>query len=459
MNLYTSRSAIETYACECQFRHYLRYKYPLPDGTPAGIQKKFKSIDLLFGTAFHNGVSALLNGWEFDKALDMASTAFARDMVEQNVKDLLLTDEPVLQEFSQTEHTWLLEALLSLWDLTEGARIREEFQVVIVEKEIDNFFTKIRLKDDHERLELAPLFLSSRVDALLFHKESHEYQTLSIKTTKLDSIFTDNMVNRDLQGHLEIWAVEQWLEKVGTLRRETTHYAKEILGDSISATLGNFLNKKIPDVDKVGSVRFGLAVKGDRKPDEGLEAHYKDMGLEGYPFRKNPYLYGWRKQIEDGTYNYAHSWLFNTDKNVSGKGALGKTWQKFSVSADYSGGIRQWITDINNGKLQPEADNPIQDFIVVKESRRDPDGILKAVHYAQQVEAEAWSKEPEQFIPNTKSCVLGEKYTCEFLEICPYSGRELTEISRDPVGSGLYQIRKPHHETEEKQLIERLKTQ
>lgn len=423
----TSRTAIET-DLKCPRARYLGYEIPVklsdnsaePDGY--GLQRITKSIDLVFGGFVHQGCELILKGHSFEKALDIATANFMASFEGREFFDRDSSNDEELER-SFNEHKALLEALLYAWYITEFKDIKENCQIVLVEQEIEN---NISLYSD------MPIILQSRVDCLLLDKQTDELQTYSLKTIKQTGFFSEMMMNRDLQGYLEMWAVERWLEKMKKVSVDMQKALSIEIPKEMRETISSYFNKKIPlSISEVDRVRFCFLVKGwkDKKTNE----------------RANSFIYGYRKLGIDHNYSYAHSWIFYNPNNVSGEGRLGKGWEKFRVWEEYEGGVRKWIDDINAGMIQPEAKNPMGAIVV------NPEPVIRQNFMLTLTINNVSNKEEDimvraklpnaedYFMPNHRSCTLPTE--CEFYDIC-YKH----EVRENPVGSGLYQIRKNHHE-------------
>lgn len=461
---YHSRSSLETYLSSCQFKYYLNYLKPNGEDQHKGIQTIERSIDLEAGTLAHNIINQVLTAvvnqnnktdtdyrTDFDYALGVGLDQF--DSVTNLLFDRKI--DPDNEEFRQrsiSEHRELIKALCYLWFKTEFQFILRDYQVISTEKEIES-----KLNDND--------ILLSRVDALLFHRETKEYVTWSLKTTKVLGWFTDAMENSDLQGYLEMFAANNYLAEVKQQKQKTLDQAYW-LTEKDKNTLEAFLNKKAPEGDSVNSVRFCFLVKGDRKSSK----------KSPYPVRANSLIYGYRKrnkpikpvtnkkgqyteeEIELASkmvpeFSYAHSYEFYNSENASGTGVLGKDWEKFNVWEDYEGGVIQWIDDIAAGIIQPEATSPLEKFISAKVIIRDSLMLNRTVYYIKEVCKEinlklSRSERGSFFFPNTKSCSI--PVTCDYQVACPYSGVGDERFISDPLienneGNKLYQIRVPHH--------------
>ena len=465
-----SRSSLETYLSSCQFKYFLQYARDNGENEFKGIQLVERSIDLEAGQLAHTIVnqvlstvmakpSSELNNEElmsiFTNALQVGLTqyrAIAHLLVDRKIEP----DNEELITQSIEEHENLITALCYVWFKTEFQYLIENFQIVTTEKEIET-----NLVGEHTLL--------SRVDALLWHKETQEYVTWSLKTTKSMGWFTDAMENSDLQGYLEMIAANNYLKNN---RIEVDKFIENIqfFTPSDRAILMKFLGKRFPDGDNVSSVRFCFLVKGDRRASKG----------SAYPFRSNPLIYGYRKankpvkpvQAKKGGYteaeielasnlvpefSYAHSFEFYNSENASGIGKLGKDWEKFPVWKEYEGGIIQWIDDIVAGLIQPEAKSPLETFVSAKTITRDQAMLNNTLGYVKTACVEIEEKlrvfnllsEPDQrFLPNTKSCTI--PVYCDFRLVCPYSGVGEIGWIIDPLkenneGVRLFQIRVPHH--------------
>ena len=427
----TSRTAIETYLSDCQYKRFLQWhkKVKTDKGIYEGLQLTSESIDTAFGTAVHLVIEELLKGENFDSALQKGKEYFleqkSRVIDYKSVSDFQAS-------YSFLEYVDLLEALTLAWQFTEGKAIRENFEVISTEKEIKTYLGTYLTHN---------IFLQSRVDAVLRDKTEDEYQTYSLKTTKMLGIFSEAMQNRDLQGSLEKFATENLFEVNQSRKKELIKAAANLeLSNKDYTDLVNFLNVKIPEVEQIGAIRFCFLVKGNRTED-------KENGVW---VRDNPLIYGWRKKSGE-EYQYAHSYWYANAENKSGKSRLGAGWEKFRISTDYPGGIEEWIRDIINAKIQPEAENPLNRIVYVPEPvRRLKAEDERIVKLAISVEKEVLEKlnetDPSRlFLKNTKSCSWPSP--CEMESICEWSntGKFSQQIADDPIGSGLYQIRVNHH--------------
>jgi hypothetical protein len=101
--------------------------------------------------------------------------------------------------------------------------------------------------------------------------------------------------------------------------------------------------------------------------------------VEGGHIHTSPVYQGWFKDDGLGSVQLAHSYWW---KDASGKKkGLGQAWKRFNVAEMYEGGIERWIIDLQAGKIQPEAGNPLEDiFFCPPANYRNPQDI------------EAWGK-------------------------------------------------------------------
>src|SRR6185312_9731374 len=141
---YTSRSAIEL-TQKCKRARFLQYHYK-----GRGISLVTENVDLSVGTAVHAGEEVLMNAlkrWESESYVEEAVSKGIQTIV------LLLRENEVSEEF-HAEIVAIVEVLIRLWAIQELPRIRDNFNVLWVEKEL-----AVPLADD--------LILESRADALL----------------------------------------------------------------------------------------------------------------------------------------------------------------------------------------------------------------------------------------------------------------------------------------------------
>ena len=403
----TSRSAIECYQ-HCHRKRLINYH--IGEGH-LGIVPVRRNINLLTGIAVHKGVETLLQVAKNEKPV----TSSILERIVEEVKQWYVleattafvsgpgTSTKEQQIWTIAEQRALIEALIRLWFEVEYPRIVNRFQILYTESEMTvDLGNKI--------------LLQSRVDAIFESKTSKEIYNYSLKTGKAWSAQLAQSFAVNLQTLTEIAAVNRNMQM-------------HVTGTS-----------------------FCHLIKGKREEN-------KDRGVY---MTKHPFIYGYRKGGLNGI-SYAHSFWFPNPMNESGKGRLGKGWEPFHVWSKkdgYEGGVKQWISDIFSGKIQPEYPLPdlIKNWCIVPvEHFRDANEVNSAIG-----EIEFQERTIFHHLYKTGSLSRYETFPmyregcywptpCEYLPLChgvePYSNEVSNpDIAADPIGSGRYEVRVPHHE-------------
>jgi hypothetical protein len=241
----------------------------------------------------------------------------------------------------------------------------------------------------------------------------------------------------------EIWAVEEDArrkESVVTnilneleLLKDCSQYPHKNL-----SAIADYLSK-IKVGKRVMGVKFCILIKGIRKKpdyygndDEALYVTYSPL-VRGY------------KHFTPGGVEYAHSWFYPNSENKSGKSALGRGWEPFNVW-EMEGGVKRWVEMLESGGVQPECGDVLKAQVVTPvEMFRDEGEITEAIEEIKCQEGRinfALEGMLEMVFPHARKCcdwMYGE--TCEYKKLCWDA-----QVKNDPLGSGLYQIREPHHE-------------
>lgn len=437
---FTDRTSIEEYISSCQVKRWFRTKKD-----DKGIVPKKQNINLVFGTWEHNFTEAIFNLARNQK------TPVTKDQCKEIISNLSSpcadalmqsTDdswpETLPYQINAVEHLNLWQALSYAWFLFEFSVLLRKCKILFVEQEINNIIYKGL---DNNRLNEIQIILQSKPDAILQDIDTETIFTYSCKTTKQLGYFTNQMVNRDLQGYLEMWAANQFLLGIEAKKRAALIQIDGLMSQNNQKNLVGFLDKVIPDIKGkvVEYLRFIFLVKGKRNVQD-----------DGTILRDNPYLYGYRRIIEtddnESHWEYAHSNKIPKAENKSGFGSLGKGWSKFYVATEYPGGTFQWIDDINAGVFQSEIINPINEVSVPEESIGREHQLEQTKNYCTQVELEFLHKIKHRMdlIPNTKSCTMPS--LCDYAKICDYSGMKEDEVVNNM--DKYFTPRVPHHELE-----------
>jgi hypothetical protein len=451
LDFYTSRSAVEAYN-NCHRYRYLQYHLY---GT--GIVGKARSVPLVSGSTIHRGVEVLLNQAriqhetnkppDVDHAVAEAIKFYDNELEAAGFSGKnLKTDRQ--QWYTYCEQKALTEALIRVWHARELPRILERYIILGVEREI-------------EPLPLAPsLFWQSRVDAEFKEIASGDFHNYSLKSVAMWNEQSERSYKSDLQGVTEIWGVEEDYKRViqawNSAIKETCEIISRRVGGESLLKIADYLTKKKPTDKRVMGVRFCFLVKGKRRLEDASDP-------ESLKVTDSPLIRGY-KFLSPGGIAYAHSWYYPNPSNRSGKGALGKGWEKFNIwESDIS--IKRWIEVLDNQELQPECGDILSQIVVTPpEYFRDPLDITETMMEVKAAEQRiASSLDETGQVPSTEALVsvfsrnrahcywhYGDE--CEYIPVCWQP-----EVAGDIMGSGLYQIRTPHHLAEKDELERRKK--
>lgn len=439
----TFRSAIESFH-DCPRLRYNQYHY---NGT--GLSRVSKAVPLVTGVNVHKGVeviaTAIMKGESInlDDACATAVESYIKDCETQGFSGRRMAEDRQ-QAFTFAEQKALTEALIRAWALVELPNIMNRYKILAVEREI-------------QPLEITSgVELLARVDMELQENGSGDYYNYSLKTQRGWTDRDDNSYRNDLQSLTEMWAVEQdslrtysmvsdIIRNIQILNQVYCFSPKNLLA------IHQYLTKYNTYPKKVMGTRFCFLIKGSfRKPDYGPDSLYTTYNamIRGY------------KYVSPTGIQYSHSWLFDTPNNKSGKSKLGAGWVPFNVwESDIS--IADWIHNLNSGNIQPEAGNPVrQSVITPAEYFRDEGELVEAMMEIKNQEIMVAQGIRELERSNNDRNVMSiyfphRRKKCQWVfgDICPYY--ELCwkpEIAADPLGGDepLYQIRVPHHDTENK---------
>jgi hypothetical protein len=439
----TSRSAVECFQDCSRYRYN---QYYLGGKGLVGVQK---SVPLVTGGAIHAGVEHLMNRIRIgeipgvDAGVEVAVRKYRNDVEAVGFLDKQIkTDRQQL--FTYNEQMALTEALIRAWAIVEMPRIIERYKVIHVEREI-------------EPIEMTPgVWLQAKVDAELQDLQTKDYLNYSLKSLKQWDERSENSYKSDLQGITEMWAVEQdsargdriLIDLVDLIKQLDTEARGRVILSTIEQTIGYFNKKK--EGKKVSAVRFCILIKG---------ARYKsvyDTNVEDLFVTHSPLIRGY-KLITPTSVEFAHSFNYPNPDNKSGKGRLGKGWEPFNVWEQM--GVKTWIDMLMGGGVQPECGKVIEGQVITPveyfRSQGEMDEAIREIGY-QEAEIrlglhyltmkDTWQEESviAKWFPHIrKHCEFHFGGPCEYKALC-----WRPEVTADPIGSGLYQIRTAHHEAE-----------
>lgn len=436
--IYTSRSAVEAYA-DCNF-----YRYNMSFREGKGLSPTSRSVPLVTGGTVHRGVEHLLNRVrikqepDVDTAVGLAVEEYIKECEGKGFRGKDIQGDRQ-QWFTFNEQKALAEGLIRSWHFSELPKLIEQYEILSVEREM-------------EPLELAPnVMFMARVDAEMRDIKTRDYVNYSLKTASMWGDRMEESYKSDLQGITEIWSVEQ--DSIRANRHidnaisEIQAYADQLkIAPKSLVDIAAYLTKRKED-KRVGAIRFCFLIKGQWKFENRKEDAIKKT--------ESPLIRGY-KNISPGGINYAHSFFFPNPDNDSGFGRLGKGWERFNVWEDM--GVKEWFRMISGGGIQEDCGDIVKQQVVtpveyfrndgeikegMEEVRAQEEKIAYTIKLLGEGEGHKQHLMREIFPKNRKHCFFHFGSKCEYHDLC-----FKPEISEDPIGSGLYQIRIPHHEAE-----------
>ncbi len=446
--MFTSRSAVESFL-SCP-----RYRYNQTMLEGKGVVAIKKSVPLVSGGAIHIGVGHMMNCLKLgnpvnvEKAVELGLMHYDNEVEEAGFRATEIRTD-YQQWYTYQEQRCLVEGLIRCWHIVELPKIQEKYDVLGVEREI-------------EPIEIVPgVMFQARADAEMRVKETGDLHGYSLKTMKQWGEREESSYKGDLQGITETWAIEQDNKRIHDRWLELRDMLSTLMGTGDNYNIGNITNignmftymvKKQPKLERVMGVRFCFLIKGIRKRTE-----YGSTDSEKLYVTYSPLVRGY-KRITPSSIEYAHSWFYPNPENKTGKSAIGKGWEPFNVW-EMEGGVKEWIEKIKDCKIQPECGDIIkQQVITPMEYFRDEEEITEAIREVAAQESrirDSWlqmqqgGEEIKQyhldttFPHNRDHCQFHYGQPCEYRELC-WS----MEVKSNPLGSGLYSIRVPHHESE-----------
>jgi hypothetical protein len=369
------------------------------NGKNRGLAPRGLPFQMVTGIYVHEGVASLLNDLKIGAEPDIEEAVqLAKDLYNVEIGDHGLMTYGCDPLQVRQEQEMLIEGLLRGWALQRLPYFQSEFEVIEVEQDRHTLLVENPEIDEEVEFEF-------KLDALLKHKETGLYYVLSNKTTGSVDYRKLTDAKTDIQGLSELWGAEKELNI------------------------------------KVHGVIMEYFVTG-RKEIEETDGEKKWV-------QWNPLIRGWVNNASD-----EYAWRYAWDKMEGGSGRLGKGWVRTSSDV-YPGGIKQWVSDLHQGKMFPDFGkyvNPLdQQFLSVEyyrnvddlsewlESIREQElrvgEILKVVNES---EGQVFQTNLKRFFPMYRhSCNYPVR--CQFFEICHGSA------GNDPLMNG-FEWRTPHHQ-------------
>lgn len=440
----------------CQRARYLNY-HSGPTGY--GIALKGTSLPLMTGTAAHEGLRPILE-WCRDHILEPSGEQPPDEIVRgaiQHAQALYgktieargfayMADQPAVQELVQ-EQNYLIAGLIWAWVIEVLPEVLSRGKVLEVEHD-DTYVIActcglgngILAKSDHEARECAGIGFMCKPDFLVETWQTHELEYHEFKTTG-----ADNQTFRDKwEVMIQMFAA--------TLDAERRHHKQ------------------------VGAVYVHGLLKGRREGEYNYETGKKD----GTYRQQSPFCYGYRKP--DNPPMEREDWQASYDyQDADGKNRrLGKAYKKTGIwelpDPAHLGMDRSewWVKAIPSEVRRKQLillgpfvrqEIMVPHFLreVIGEEARWRDGLWEIYEGILQTQEQqggtywqAWSSPGVQglldgLFPRSYECRrYGQRSSCQFETVCFEK-----EGFADPLGSGRYIERRPHHVDEMNQAVAR----
>jgi len=401
----TSRSAIETFQ-RCPRKRFLEYHY---DGR--GIVPAVSYAPFSVGSAVHHGIELMLRGQSVDTAVTEALAGFPEEF----------------PGYQPGEQRALAEALIRVADIVIVPWINREYEILSIEQE--------------ELFVLEPgIELMGRCDLVVVNKQDRGISIINFKTTSNHPTSdgrAESAIYHTLQGVTESMIVSQRLREEHYKLRQAIDSlaaaANNIKGVSVIRSAHGYVDKLMEHLMKaydafstqVKSVRFVFLIKGSSR------WQYDEEGNRKFRITYSPLI----RAYMNSSGEYAHTFNLPDGKR------LGRDWRPVNVWDTI--GVQKWISMLANGEVQPELGDIIRRQVFIPYESYVKDWELEEVHkmiLKQEHQVMEMLKDGMEAFPMYRhSCDYPT--TCHYQDIC--YGKE-----QDPIGSGKYQYRVPHHSTE-----------
>lgn len=373
---------------DCRRLRYLAYHYG-----GKGLQRKVASLPLINGDFVHKALACLIVGENLEDVLEALKKDYA-----DSVRSRTIHGEVDL-DFLIGEQTCLLEGLVRAWDRIRKRVILNEFDVIDVEKEVEWEIApgmKVMLRMD--------LVLRRKRDRLLFIKD---YKTVG-------TLYDD------------------WAKK---FEHDTQLLCYTLAAEAIYG-------------EPIGGLLMEGLVKGRRAKEKAITSPF-----HGQMIQQSPLCYAYK-----------------SISKTSGLPVFETTWNRGAEKVpvwEMQGGIEHWLAtefsdlDLQNLFVPLPAIKPLtrdqerwkRQTLALETSVQSDVAVAEALrqHWEEQQTDEAWDQFQEGldtlFPQNFNQCFrFSFNHPCAMTNFC------FTEaVEADPLGSGLYEPRVPHHLTEDEE--------
>jgi len=422
----------------CPRRRWLNYHEGGMGVVPAKLYVPFAT-----GIWTHHGLAALLAGKNVDVAVDGAVTEYRNEILKRGLQ----LNPGEVESYLMDEQVALVEAMIRAYAKVRLGELLGTFEVLEVEREDEWVMASWQVPSDDPRLKLGhtthELALMARSDALLLERISGDLYIQSFKTAASYDRRTSGEAEHDVQGLSEVAVTEARLYRRWHALHNRTAQAHSI-SEPQDKTDVMLLSRAEPP--RIAGVRMEYIIKGRREEFPEGSSHWEQY---------SPLIRGYVKEgVTRAEFGWKREWKDDEGKT---RKLDYRTWKPFHVW-EQPGGVKAWIDLLATGTIQPEAGEclPSQFVCPVPYFRNEDDvrnWFEQTVYQERQisehlVEIRGASGEGDRqsllnmyFPQYRRSCDWPTP--CHYIDCC-YS----TNVGQDPVGSGLYREREPHHATE-----------
>jgi hypothetical protein len=304
----------------------------------------------------------------------------------------------------------------------------------------------------------------SRPDAVMLNRHTSEIEIMSFKTIGNWDARKQSEAQHDTQGLSESWAVEGWMQQLWDGLQANPDRGPEEMGIDGELFL---LMKEYPYAPKVSTVRMEYLLRGERRQDPSGRWVTHSPLIRGY-HRETGGLateYAWSGYWSCSSPHAMRKSSWYRDGRCPGDGRRHKLpddYEPLAVwEADEVGGVAGWIEMLASGRVQPEAGDALQQQLILLppffRHQADIDRWCRQASAQEaQVAQDSWQANDllkagrlddldifldQHFPMHTRGCDYPTR--CQFQDICWNP-----EVARDPLASGLFAPRHPHHELE-----------
>ncbi len=440
----TDRSRNHHGLARCAYLRYLQY-HSGPNGY--GISRRAESMPLATGTQVHDILRQILvtpyeqvNRGVVRLIIENGVNAYDKLLEERGFADLPPGSD---QDFVRKEQMALIAALSWGWFRVAFDYFHETYEVVRVERE-ETFVVGcdcglgdgVGEPEDHDAREgqgsltCNGIVIQSRPDAIVLRRQTGRKANLDFKTTAYEPY------------------VEDWI-------------------DSVQMAFGG-LGAERSLGEEIGDYDLHFLLKGARKREKD-----EDTGQETGPKRqRTPLIYGWCRpgappMIEEDWQASYYYWSLEPSK-WQAKKQPGPRGYRRRLTDEYKQRpvwerkvdrpIEQWVMDDLPVETVQDSFRVLGPFQRPTSLMKDAEGgvLQQVVAYEREVLGKLWriqeeGADPRVLFPQSWNChPYGKDHPCPMKPICFNP-----TIGADPIGSGMYVPRRPHHQLELEQMQER----